>query len=430
MAPLNLVGTSVRTKRIFGALLVISVLVAGCSNSAAPQRFEDVFSVVMLPDTQNYVDYSRQQAAGFALDSSELYFEQMEDIAARSPSNSGNVVFVASVGDVWQHATETVDLDHREQGFGRLNDGNPDVPWEVTEETLTFEIPTAVAGYRLLNEVGIPFGVAPGNHDYDAAWRETPQDVHIGGLVNFIDAFGQDSEFFQDQPWYISGFSQGTSSAQTFTGGGYRFLHLAFEMQPSDDVLAWAQSVVDDNPGMPTIISTHDFLNPAGERASSPRLDLTTIHPEEHNSPEQVWEKFIRSNDQVFMVLSGHQQGQAFRIDENYAGNDVYQILADFQGRQQVALEAGQDGGPNGRLAMTGDGWYRIMEFDLSGTVPTVQVSTYSSHYGSFSSELDTYSIWYKDLEQPEMTDSEFYAADEFKIVLSDFRDRFGLSSQ
>ena len=420
-----------RTNRTFNALLiVVLVLAAGCSNSTAPQQSEEVFSIVMLPDTQNYVDYTRQQAAGFALDSSELYFEQMENIASRGRSNDGNVVFVASVGDVWQHATETVDLDHREKGFGRLNDGNPDVPWEVTEETLTFEIPTAVAGYRLLSQAEIPFGVAPGNHAYDAAWRETPQDVHVGGLVNFIDAFGQNSEFFQDQPWYISGFNQGTSSGQTFTGGGYRFLHLAFEMQPSDDVLAWAQTVIDENPGMPTIISTHDFLNPAGERAPNPRLDLTVTEPEEHNSAEQVWEKFIRRNDQVFMVLSGHQVGQAIRIDENDAGNQVYQILADFQGRRQVALEAGQDGGPNGGLATTGDGWYRIMEFDLTGAVPTVQVSTYSSHYRSFSSELDTYASWYKDLEQPEMTDSQFYVADEFKIVLSDFRDRFGSLSQ
>ena len=31
-------------------------------------------------------------------------------------------------------------------------------------------MPTAVEGYQLLHKAGVPFGVAPGNHDYDAAW--------------------------------------------------------------------------------------------------------------------------------------------------------------------------------------------------------------------------------------------------------------------
>ena len=117
------------------------------------------------------------------------------------------------------------------------------------------------------------------------------------------------------------------------------------------------------------------------------------------------------------------------RIDENDAGHQVYQVLADFQNRGQVGLEAGQETGPNGNPAPIGDGWYRIMEFNLASNVPYVDVSTFSSRYQSFSSELGTYAGWYKNLEQPQMSDSEFYAADEFKLFLSDFRDRFGSAS-
>ena len=69
------------------------------------------------------------------------------------------------------------------------------------------------------------------------------------------------------------------------------------------------------------------------------------------------------------------------------------------------------------------------MEFNLASNVPYVDVSTFSSRYQSFSSELGTYAGWYKNLEQPQMSDSEFYAADEFKLFLSDFRDRFGSAS-
>ena len=66
------------------------------------------------------------------------------------------------------------------------------------------------------------------------------------------------------------------------------------------------------------------------------------------------------------------------------------------------------------------------MTFHLGGEDPRIDVRTYSSHYDSYSSELDTYAEWYKSREQPGMTDEEFLAADDFTIDLGDFRSRFG----
>ena len=90
--------------------------------------------------------------------------------------------------------------------------------------------------------------MAPGNHDYDAMWsaagfppdlaklkrdprsiRMVPEDLgmfHIGGLDNFRSAFGAETDFFRDQPWYVSHFAGGANSAQVFSAGGYEFLHL------------------------------------------------------------------------------------------------------------------------------------------------------------------------------------------------------------
>jgi hypothetical protein len=64
--------------------------------------------------------------------------------------------------------------------------------------------------------------------------------MHLGGLEAFKQAFGSDSEFFRDKEWYVGGFDGGSSSAQVFSGGGYRFLHIALEMHAGDHVLAWA----------------------------------------------------------------------------------------------------------------------------------------------------------------------------------------------
>jgi hypothetical protein len=34
-------------------------------------------------------------------------------------------------------------------------------------------MPKALEGYKLLAKTAVPFGVAPGNHDYDAMWSDS-----------------------------------------------------------------------------------------------------------------------------------------------------------------------------------------------------------------------------------------------------------------
>jgi hypothetical protein len=430
-----------RTARaIYFVLLCLTAF--GCTLDTSVSDDES-FTLVMLPDTQNAVDFTRQKAEGFAIDSSEIFIQQMEYIASRSVSNGGDVAFLASVGDVWQHVTSDTDPGHVARGiesmlgeeFGFTQLIRPD-------ETLNFEIPISKQGYQLISDVGIPFGVAPGNHDYDAWWavaiphaeseelesiqnsEGAPIDfkIHVGGLNNFREVFGSDTDFFQDKDWYVEGFKGGGSSAQVFSAGGYRFLHLAFEMQAGDEVVTWALGVINKYPGLPTIISTHDYLSASGERLPGGDMDLALVDPEGNNSAEELWQEFISKTDQIFMVLSGHQSGQAIRIDRNDDGHEVYQILADFQGRRQTALDAGA-------ARPTGDGWMREMIFHTRGEDASIDVRTYSSHYESYSSELSTYAEWYKEREQPDMSDEEFFAADEFTIKLSDFRSRYGMPS-
>jgi len=66
------------------------------------------------------------------------------------------------------------------------------------------------------------------------------------------------------------------------------------------------------------------------------------------------------------------------------------------------------------------------MTFHLGTETPGVDVRTYSAHYAAYATELPTYADWYKDREQPQMTDEQFIAADEYTISLTDWRARFG----
>ena len=419
--------------------VAILCFLAACVNPGV-EAAERSFTLAVIPDTQNYIDFRHQKAAGFELDGSAMFIEQMRYVADNGVARGGDIAFVAAVGDVWQHQSKTIDEEHRRRGIGI--EPNPILARRANRAKQVFEIelPTAVEGYRIISEAGLPFGVAPGNHDYDAAWSvagyppnrgktfaeldRTVEDLgilHVGGLDNFRRVFGAQTDFFRDKPWYVASYKGGANSAQKFSAAGYEFLHIALEMQPGDDVLRWAETVLRSHPGLPTILTTHDYLDTGGWRNPHPLIDLARIDPGFHNSAEQLWEKLISRHDQIFLVLCGHHHGQSFRVDDNLAGNPVYQVLADYQARGQAALDAGRR-----KRTGLGDGWLRLMRFDFAGDPATITVRTWSSHYRSFSTDVAQYAAWYRDREQPLMSDTEFHAADDFVISLDGFKRRFG----
>ncbi len=67
----------------------------------------------------------------------------------------------------------------------------------------------------------------------------------------------------------------------------------------------------------------------------------------------------------------------------------------------------------------------RFMEFDMSGKDPVVHVRTYSTHYDVQSTDHKEYAEWYKDHEQPHMTEAQFRSGDDFKLKLNGFSKRF-----
>ena len=402
----------------------------GCEQ--APERR---FTIAVIPDTQNYLDYLHQKNEGFPIDAVAQFYAQMNYIAQNARSRGGDIAFVTSVGDVWQHATMGIDAAHQAAGHTAISDDHIPAALRPDDRARTVEMPAAIDGYNLLKGV-VPFSVAPGNHDYDGFWlsaQHPPEpsknpygQVHYNGLSNFVSVFGAESAFFRDEEYYVGSFNGGADSATVFTAGGYSFLHIALEMQPADDVLAWAQSMMDAYPGRPTIISMHEFLNTKAERKPSVYLNLKTIHSE-HNDPEEIWQKLIRPNDQVFLVLSGHFHGQARRMDVNEAGHAVHQLLSDYQDRRQSYLDAGGD--PKAPFSAVGDGWMRLMQFDFSGATPRLTVRTYSTHYEQFARDHEAYVAHYRDHEQPGMSDADFIAEDEFTLDLDDFTQRFGAPS-
>ncbi|WP_116365492.1 metallophosphoesterase [Parahaliea mediterranea] len=397
---------------------------------------DDTFTIAVIPDTQNYLDYTHQTAEGFPFDANVMFIEQMRYIADNLESAGGEIAFVTSLGDVWQHQTLAMDEEHKARGFKTAPNPLFDGHFQPTEKTRTVEMPKAHEGFSLIAGK-VPFSVVPGNHDYDAMWTDSkhppaaefdPTDwsslgvLHPGGLDNFRSVFGAETAFFKDKPWYVASHDGGADSAQIFTAGGYRFLHIGLQFDAPNESLAWAAEIVKRYPGLPTIVSTHDYMNTEGERKANALIDGQRVDPI-HNNPEMVWQKFISQHDQIFLVLCGHQHAQAQRVDSNAAGNPVWQLLSDYQDRHQTLVDVNYEFGqfPVG----IGDGWLRFMEFDMGGDQPSVHVRTYSTHYDAQSSDLAEYADWYREKEKPKESVEQYLAGDDFVISLDGFHQRF-----
>lgn len=308
---------------LLGLLLVGISLLAGrpAFGSGAP------FMIVALPDTQKYVKYdaSETRAATF-----KRQTQWIVDTRA-----TYNTVFVSREGDI----------------VG--NGGLYPIEWERADSALD-----------LLDGV-LPYSTVIGNHDYDQPGRRS------SGTASYLKYFCPAR--YQGYAWFGRAAADGLNQYQMFKAGDWTFLHLAMELEARDSALRWAQQIINAHPGLPTIVTTHAYQNDSAGR--------TTTAEFQGNSGEQIWQKLIKPNSQIFMVLNGHfyqNGGEGYLVSYNDLGQAVFQMVANYQDY------------PNG-----GDGYLRLLHFQPAEQ--RIQVRTYSptldaylvDHNSEFAFTLD-----------------------------------------
>ena len=344
----------------------------------------EFFTIAVIADTQNYSDGTHPQPLNvdFFLDQTCYLAERRKELALR---------FVTHVGDVVQHG------DGSPMDYPAKYGAAQDIEWR-----------NAVKALDVLHEAEIPFGLTPGNHDYDNMSYHPVDNARplVSTGACWRKHFGSNSKYFRGKHWYGGASDEvgyistgaggkgtgqffpagtrcnyGLSSFQLFSGGGRQFLHIALEMEAGDAAIAWAQKVINAHPDHATIVTTHSYLSPVEWENDKAPLDPSNPVPRNPaaylvNSPngcngaQSLWDKLIAPNDQIFLVLCGHafthprsvqaptgevagvSRGENIRIDTNKAGHPVYQVLSDYQGNTTLG-----SGG--------GDGWYRFMQFDM-----------------------------------------------------------------
>ena len=310
------------------ALLLVVVAALASAFCSSQQVTAPDFSIILLPDTQNEAQYYPQ-----------VLNSQTQWIAANQANL--NIQAVLGLGDI-------------------VNDGA-----ELDEQQ------NADAAIKILDNAGVPYFLAIGNHDYDAA--------NTGAATRDADGFNR---WFGPARYAGKSYYQGnfpTGSNENFYGvlkiNGQRYLILVLEYVPRTASLNWAKSIVQANSDKEVIVVTHTFLYYDGTRTDAcDTQDLTR-----DNDGEETWGAFASLYPNIIMVVNGHLTAKvaARRADLGVNGNLVNQMFSNYQTY------------PNG-----GNGWLRILTFHPGSN--TISVQTYSPYLNAYKTDGDNqFTIYY-----------------------------------
>ncbi len=298
-----------RSRRRRGSISAMTV--AALTPAGVAVASPDAFTVIGLPDTQNYSESYP-----------EIFLAQTQWISSQLASL--DIRFVSHYGDVVQHGDDLEEWDNAE------------------------------AALSVLDATGVPWGVVPGNHDV------TPAGISGSPYIPqfFRDRFGP--QRWAGRPWYLGSSPSGMSSATAFHAAGRAWLWLHVECDLPVREMEWAQSVLDAHRGMPAVLTTHRWLQDAEDYTGGVPLvpsgrypgiwyQVEGVYADGGVQVEDAWRWFVRRNPSIFLVNCGHFHEEFRQTSVNVAGLPVHEVLADYQDD------------PNG-----GDGWLRIMRFDVA----------------------------------------------------------------
>ncbi|TVY07080.1 metallophosphoesterase [Paenibacillus cremeus] len=217
----------------------------------------------------------------------------------------------------------------------------------------------------VIHQAGLPMMLAMGNHDYD---NEVKQDR---SAVMFNRHFGR---FYEQQTWLGGTYEAGAieNSYARMQLGGSPYVFLVMEFGPRDEVLAWADRILQEHADHKAIIVTHCFMYINGKRSQPGDAHNPKIYPGATgaNDGEDVWHKLIKKHPRLIGVFSGHQVpvNVSHRTDLGEQGNVVLQAFQNWQSSER---------GGEGRL--------RILTIDPENS--TMSLAVFNPSSGNYEHE-------------------------------------------
>lgn len=245
------------------------------------------FSILIIPDTQAAATFHPDRLSRMA----DWIVEHAEAL---------NVKMILHLGDVVNNGAQEVEqwLHHK-------------------------------AAFDRIDRAGIPLLFAIGNHDYDDMLEESRSSATFNRYCGMAR--------YKDRPWF-GGVYEAQKSENVFARmdiAGRKFLFLALEFGPRDEVLDWAGQILEKYADHDAIVVTHAYLYPTGRRTQPGDRHNPKIYKGAHgaNDGEDVWRKCLKHHQNVKAVFSGHHIPEhiSYRFDLGVQRNLVFQSFQNWQ---------------------------------------------------------------------------------------------------
>ncbi len=237
------------------------------------------FTLIDLPDTQNYVSYISGGTPA-------IFRAQTEWVVANRALR--NIVYVCQLGDCVENGD---------------NGGNP-IEWQFADDAMSLvEDPATTT----LPE-GIPFSVCVGNHDggnsTTVLYNQFFGTNRFTGRSYYGGHFGNDNDNFYD----------------LFSAGGLDFIVIGFQLMWNQEppVVHWADSLLTVYSDRHAIISTHYLIEQGNPGSFSPQ--------------GQAIYNGLKGHSNLFLMLGGHVHEEGRRVDP-WLGHTINSVMADYQDR-------------------------------------------------------------------------------------------------
>ena len=285
---------TMKTKKT--GLLITMILLQSLLNVSFSDK-EDYFSIIILPDTQFY-------SSKFP----DIFYQQMEWIVDNK--DSLNVQYVIHLGDI--------------------TDNNKEYAWKVASNS-----------FKILEDAKIPYSIVYGDNDI-----KNPDLNKYDGIrhTEFLNKYFPVTRFARPGSWWKGGFlDKGKIDNYycLFEYKDYKYMIMNLELAPRSSVLKWADKIISQNGSEKVIVVTHDYLDSEGKRLDDlesfkmdGRDDMGKL---KGNNADAVFNKLIKNNPDIFMVLCGHKEGTFEKTVKIKISKDsektrrVFEILTDFQ---------------------------------------------------------------------------------------------------
>src|SRR5690606_26067280 len=224
-------------------------------------------TLALCPDTQSEVTAKN-----------DMFFSRFDWIIKKR--DSLNIPMVLGVGDL-------VDFDNYNH-------------WEVASK-----------GFEVFDAYQMPYSIVLGNHDTEAvgvytgsaAPGNTNQNLRKTGKFN---GYFPLHRFRNLRGTYEPG--KADNAYYTFKVGDTNWLVITLEFCPRMGPINWAADLCKEFFDYNVIITTHYYLTPRGEIA-------TTNAGYGDFSPGMIFTRVVKPNPNVRLVLSGHVMSSAWRVD-------------------------------------------------------------------------------------------------------------------